>query len=472
MRVLIVDDEEFIAQHVGQMVSEHPDCTVVGLAFNGVEALSLMEKQSVDLVMTDIRMPVMDGITLLRQLREKYPQCLVVVLSGYSEFEYAKAALDHQACGYLLKPIIKHNLFPILDKVRTVWLEQHRVQRRQVLQQAMDGISMPQDDAEPAWLLISQTKGRVPERIFGENCFVFQTDNEQILVVDDKPGIPELAAQYLEHLKQDGPANLICTDRPIPVQALHKSTETLRSALKQRIKLFQSQLFLLDPDQVQAVRPTAYLRDLRPNRAVDAVCTKNQSDLQKCLLDVLQIPDIRQIDVMNYLHSVLSDVRLSYHMTPERLEQISQLLLRAVSDAAEPEPCAKALTGYLLLPYDQTEAAQSTLAIIRKIVLQLDGNCHLNFSTEVLARQHGMTPRTLNKAFKEYTGQRVMDYLVTKRMYRAKAILEAEPDVKVQDVAASLGYPDAHYFSRMFKRETGFSPKEVQKAAKHKPIAK
>lgn len=93
----------------------------------------------------------------------------------------------------------------------------------------------------------------------------------------------------------------------------------------------------------------------------------------------------------------------------------------------------------------------------------MEDECHLPFTTEILARQYGMTPRCLNRVFKEHTGQRVMDYLVSLRMKRARYILENSADARVRDVAASLGYQDSQYFSRLFKRETGYSPKDIQK---------
>ena len=81
---------------------------------------------------------------------------------------------------------------------------------------------------------------------------------------------------------------------------------------------------------------------------------------------------------------------------------------------------------------------------------------------EALARQYGFVPKYLNKVFRQYTGSRPSEYLLELRIQRAKHILETTPDIMVKDVAASVGYNDHHYFSKVFYRATGFWPTELQ----------
>lgn len=466
MKVLIVEDERFIAQSVAQLVGKHPACTVAGTVGNGAEALKLMEQNPADLVMTDIRMPVMDGMELLRQLRQRWPQCFTVVLSGYSDFDYARTALQCQAFDYLLKPVVRSKLFPILDKVADAWQTRRKTQQRIRIQQALDGMLLRQDGVEAYYVLLSLPSREPPEPVFGDGCQLFRSAFEQILVVEDGTDAPGKAPEYLQRLQSDVPVNLICTRKPVPVWSLQTVTAQLRRMLRERVRMFRSELFVVDPSEPQIDQPGVSLRDLRPSRAVDAICTKNPEELRTCLLEVLSTPDLRRMEMQNYLDAVLGDSRLAYHLSPERLSRTKTVLADRIAKAAAPEDCVRELVRQLLEPQDETAAKRDAAIIVQEIARQLDTGFHLPFTTEGLARQHGLTPRYLNKVFKEYKGMRPMEYLVSLRMKRAKFILETMPDAMIKDVANSVGYSDPLYFSKTFKKETGLWPKQCQDAGR------
>ena len=466
MKVLIVEDERFIAQSVAQLVGEHPACTVAGTVGNGAEALKLMEQNPADLVITDIRMPVMDGMELLRQLQQRWPQCFTVVLSGYSDFNYARTALQCQAFDYLLKPVVRSKLFPILDKVAAAWQTRRRTQQRIRIQQALDGMILRQEGAESYYVLLSPPSQEPPEAVFGDGCQLFRSAFEQILVVEDGTDVSGKAPAYLERLQSDVPVNLICTRKAVPVWSLQTVTAQLRRMLRERVRMFRSELFVVDPSEPQVVQPGVSLRDLRPSRAVDAICTKKPEELRVCLLEVLSMPDLRRMEMQNYLDAVLGDSRLAYHLSPERLSRTKTVLADRIAKAAAPEDCVRELVQQLLEPQDETAAKRDAAVIVQEIARQLDTDFHLPFTTEGLAKQHGLTPRYLNKVFKEYKGVRPMEYLVSLRMKRAKFILETMPDAMIKDVANSVGYSDPLYFSKTFKKETGLWPKQCQDAGR------
>lgn len=106
MNVLIVDDEELLRKGLRTLVSwEKFGCRVVGEASNGVEALEFINGNEVHIVITDIRMPVMDGLELMKEIYSRYQHIKVIIVSGYADFAYAKTAIQYNACCYVLKPI-------------------------------------------------------------------------------------------------------------------------------------------------------------------------------------------------------------------------------------------------------------------------------------------------------------------------------------------------------------------------------
>ncbi|MFD2332721.1 response regulator [Cohnella sp. GCM10020058] len=117
-KMLIADDEWIIADSLAAMEEwGMRDIEVVGIAHNGYDAIQFLEAQHVDIVLSDIRMPDMDGLQLLQYIYEEMPATQVVLISGYGDFDYARTALRFGARGYVLKPIDTDELLEIVDRL-------------------------------------------------------------------------------------------------------------------------------------------------------------------------------------------------------------------------------------------------------------------------------------------------------------------------------------------------------------------
>lgn len=117
-KVLLVDDEAHITRNLEKVIPwEMLGLTVGGTAKNGVEALELMEQQTFDLLLCDIRMPVMDGLELVRHIREKEMACDIIMLSGYQDFAYTRTAIQFGVNDYILKPIPYDELTGVIARV-------------------------------------------------------------------------------------------------------------------------------------------------------------------------------------------------------------------------------------------------------------------------------------------------------------------------------------------------------------------
>ncbi len=117
-QVMLVDDEEDVIQVIIRKINwEALGYEVMGYAHNGVEALELCEERQPDVVMTDIKMPYMDGLTLSRKLKTLYPSVKIIIFSGFDEFEYAKEAIRLEAEEYILKPIDADELSQVFRRI-------------------------------------------------------------------------------------------------------------------------------------------------------------------------------------------------------------------------------------------------------------------------------------------------------------------------------------------------------------------
>jgi two-component system response regulator YesN len=118
MKVILVDDEtpvtSFLSKKILQM---YPDYEIVGCAANGREAIELLETAEVDLLISDIKMPVMDGLELCKIANRRWPSVMIILISGYSEFDFAQQAMRSGVSGYLLKPIVNEQLKEMLESL-------------------------------------------------------------------------------------------------------------------------------------------------------------------------------------------------------------------------------------------------------------------------------------------------------------------------------------------------------------------
>jgi len=117
IKVLVVDDQNLIREGLRMMLGLYDNIFLVGEATNGKEALQVLEQSQVDLVLMDIRMPIMDGVEATKRIKEKYPNTKVLILTTFKEDEYIFEGLKNGADGYILKDISSEELVKAIETV-------------------------------------------------------------------------------------------------------------------------------------------------------------------------------------------------------------------------------------------------------------------------------------------------------------------------------------------------------------------
>ncbi|WP_309242106.1 response regulator [Paenibacillus sp. S150] len=126
--MLIVDDEPKLREGMSTLIPwEDHGYTVAATAASGLEALDKFREHAPKLIIADIRMPGMDGLELIGELRKENADCHVLILSGYADFEYAKRAISFHIDGYLLKPVDEDELISYLQELRETIIQEERV---------------------------------------------------------------------------------------------------------------------------------------------------------------------------------------------------------------------------------------------------------------------------------------------------------------------------------------------------------
>lgn len=154
MKVMLVDDEPFILQGLSVIIDwEQEGYEIVRKASDGQEALDYLKENDVDLIITDIRMPQINGLELLEKIRnEKLSEAYVIILSGYNDFQYAQAAIRYSCMEYILKPVQKEQL---LDNIRRVTRK-----RENMIQEEMDSQRMQRGYLLQNMMALLQGKGK------------------------------------------------------------------------------------------------------------------------------------------------------------------------------------------------------------------------------------------------------------------------------------------------------------------------
>ncbi|GAE32501.1 response regulator transcription factor [Alkalihalobacillus hemicellulosilyticus] len=134
-KVLIADDEMIIREGIKESVDwDQLNLNVVADAEDGEEALELAVEHQVDILLADLNMPIMNGLTLIKHLREELPNCKVIIITGHDEFSYAQEALRLSVVDYIIKPVETKELYRVLDEVcqKLMYLEnrQQEIEQR------------------------------------------------------------------------------------------------------------------------------------------------------------------------------------------------------------------------------------------------------------------------------------------------------------------------------------------------------
>jgi len=495
LRIAIADDEERIRLGLAKLIrSASPDYEVTGVYANGEELLRHVEERGADLVFTDIRMPIMNGLEFAERLHRDHPTVKCIIVSGYHDFEYARAALRFKVTDYLIKPVDKAELHRLLRETdAAVAGERGRLaeERRRSLEMLLAGNGAPPAD----W-------------------FERETDSVWYAIRSDKPiGLAGIEALLTEDsiscdgtvcLREGLYGVLVALDRSDPMVA---QTETIGSHLLHRLSReasvsigaslpFRGADRLRDAfEEAEAAAHRAMYRfehtalvlsgassarNDRPDAAKD-----DRQEREEAFIRALQIVDVEQLD------RLITELFQSFQReeTPFRsvLEQLDRILYLARREIREFPELADAEFGsgrrwrstlasfYKFEPMSRWYA-ERFLKVLRQVRQGRSGSVRAveevkswlakSYKEELdlgkLAEQVFLTPSYLSKLFKQETGMTITDYAIRVRIEEAKQLLRSRHDLKTYEVGERVGYPDSAYFAKIFKKTVGLTPNEYR----------
>ena len=167
--ILVVDDEPLMRTWLSKSIPKHSTCfDVPNTAQDGIEAIDYLKQAAYDVVITDIKMPGMDGLNLAKFIQENYPDTVVIIISGFNDFAYARKAIQYGVKDYLLKPLVDDDLIKLLNDIskrlqkHTPTLLANPTEEERSNPRAMLFRAILEDDSDGIYQVIKSFPARTP----------------------------------------------------------------------------------------------------------------------------------------------------------------------------------------------------------------------------------------------------------------------------------------------------------------------
>lgn len=524
-RVLLADDEEEIRSGISRKIDwTSLGFRLVGEAGNGEEALELADQLRPDVVLTDIKMPFLDGLELCRRLRVSQPGARLVVFSGFDDFEYARQAMSLGVSEYILKPINAQELRQVLEKLRDQ-LDRQRLERRDMEtlrrryeeslpvlrelfytrllsgqlrpEQVQDRaaryeIDLPPglwtaalvhvdgDEGERDELLLLSVQSFLEKHFALAGCaarVVLYGDMAALLVhldredrlyplLEELERLSRLSQSYLGFRLTTG-VGLVCRGP----EELDRSAEGARSALDYRVLAGGGRvIYIGDLEPQSAADPSFEEEDQRALSAAVKMGTREQAEaVIRELMERLRRAPLSKCDLF-LLEVVTCLVRLTRSGGLPVEEVFGQGFTGAVSvsDFSSLEELGDWLAERCGRLHDLLGRRRSDSAwqMVERAKDYIAGHyTDEQLSVEALCAHIHLSPTYFSTLFKREVGMSFTAYVTQVRMEEAARLLR-ETDEKTYRIAEATGYSDPNYFSYVFKRHYGLSPSKFRAGQK------
>lgn len=527
--ILFVEDEAGIQQKlVGNIRWMDYGFDRVYAADNGIEALRVLERYAVDVMVTDVQMPKMNGLELLKTCKRRGYSVKTVVISGYAEFEYARESLELNAADYLLKPFASQKLLGVVlrlhqektrehaDKLELCALREQldknlpRLQDKffsdiiheQIivsdLQSELEFLGLSALKSKPCQAAVVEiSPGRMALEDVSRQCqlkhpiyqevngfladwrqphWILSSQLNQLSVLIFEPG-PEAVDRLeglIDHLQKETHQGVtVGLGRSYP--ALTHLADSYREAcMAAGYRYLYGSGRLFSFAEVQAVERTDYnyFYDLHQHVIFDDLRRGAFSALRKDLNQL--IAEFRRAELgPEFLQIIVGNLLLLTSMTLTELGYDARGILGlnlppvlAVQRVETLDDLEERL--WEMFAHIQTHVEQRQTSLNEKVIEEIRRYLDQHFATEIslsaIAAQYKLSPSYLSMLFTERTGQNFSDYLTTRRIQKAKELLK-HTDMKIYEISAAVGYHDSFYFSNCFKKIVGRTPSDYRAGA-------
>ncbi len=503
-RILIVDDEKIERKGVSFLIRQMDVECELTEAVNGQIALEWLEENEADILITDVKMPHMDGMELIRQIKEKNinPMMKIVIVSGFSDFEYAKNAVKLGVSDYLLKPVDPKEFEPTMNKImdsieskkiEQVFMEQSMSYMKQhYLYSLVNGLpleKMPQSQREALdikdykRLMLLEFESTFFGKVdtdFAENLKVCISEFDKeyhYLNLNPEQGVILFS---VENDDEEYWKDIACTVSKMITKIYKKAVyialsknfkghENIAEAFEQTENLMENRFYQSEtkiylpyedgesPLLVQIDDDTLMKQMKQDIKMKNAVSLREHFD--KLCLKYGSKTDFSQVYIKFIFSNLLKDF---YDVLPD----VNELELNKEIDRLYRSTDFQTVIDIININIERIEStfSKSTKSIHREIeeVKQyIYDHYGEEIGVEYLADMVFMAPSYLSCIFKKETGQNLSKFIKSYRMEQAREMLKTTPK-KINTISNEVGYPNVSYFCQSFREYFGITPQKFR----------
>ncbi len=480
--VLIVEDEKMIRLGIRAMIqrSDVPIGEILE-CHNGEAALEVLKTTPVDVMFTDIRMPKMDGIELVKRIQEMDHKPLVAAISGFDDFNYAVEMMRGGVREYLLKPVDRNKLIEILHQF------EEELNNREEEQEEDQKLSLQQ----LKYLILNEQITESEKELLGKKFREFPREMNSVLVFSKQDLIGE--EEDLIHLHdienkdlcittKDKAENIADTlDGSVGISELKSGLSDLRDAYfeashLQRAAFCRNRSYMKANKKPQSAPEKFHERALREvkedyiQKRIHIIGTKQKENLTKEFHAWFYNASSGYLTEEEFFESLfktfefISDFYSNPILKTPALSAAFEKLKQPL-DYRSLQEYEKAFLGFLLeLQMIIAESREISVndGKMREAILYVQKHYAEDLNMAVVSNHVSINYSLFSTLFKQYTGENFVNYLKEIRMQKAKELL-IETDDKISDIARSVGFENEKHFMKVFKAWCGVSAGEYRR---------
>ncbi len=523
LKAIITDDEQAILKGLSGIIQwEDYGIEIVGQASNGIEALQLIESLNVSILITDIQMPEMNGLALIKEAKRRGYPIKSIILSGYDDFEYVKEAIQLGIENYLLKPIVRDELcstlMNLIEKINQELNQQNQLRsdslilRNNILNRWLTNNISPSHLKERSDLLQIDLSGSqylvclfkilyedhhdishrelinfASENICSEvlnthgKVITFCDMNSHIVALFD--GSTDLVSDRVHawlHECASAINKLLKCDVFITVGSRERNSEEVHRSYSAAVELMNYSL-IMPPNSIAdhaQIAKESFLNneriDLDYDRFQQCLSAKNLDQALQYIDitfgKIVQFGDSALLRAYPIVMDLLFRVLNALHrikINAETLFNVQDTMFLHFIHAKTLEELRDWLQSIVVKAIKKMDAEDEVSnPMIQRVLAYLETHFADNVSLKTIAYSFNVNAAYLGQLFIKENGETFSNYLNAKRIEKAVELL-ADPDLELHEISEKVGYANQSYFNLIFKKTTGMYPSKYRLNLRH-----
>ena len=473
--IVIADDEKLIRAGIRKIIEKSLAIPVEIIeAKNGEEALQICKAEKPELIITDIRMPRMDGVELMKQLHILPEKPAIIVLSGFDDFSFAKEAISCGAISYILKPVDTEELISAINNAIATVNKEEKKRNESIIKTIategrLDSLELPKGCEFENGLCCIIAAGPKCLSIFQNalnavSFYVLEQKRNFISIVIPREAVyllsSDIGVQHL-YVGVSSFSNHLSSLKTLRTQAF---IAFLQGFYNENYPLHQKGIVFFNDDFTIS---DFSLPDSQYKKCIARIEISSTDEIKEsvdAVFDFQNFPDKKKGSLLYYCYNMFTKNlfnRFLANNSNDMYLQLKSIMIENIWEFDSLDDWKTCINDYLVYLSALIQKDTVEHPVIKKALDYIHKNFTENINMTIVANHVSVNYTWFSEKFKEHTGVNFHDYLKRLRIEEAKVLLE-KGHYRIYEVAERAGFGDVKYFMKTFKSVTGTTPKEYR----------